>query len=179
MTPDYFETAAAFFEDFPAAPVKSEEELWDYFIRKTASAIGCHAATVFEADEIKKILTFKKSTGPVAGDLEGVSFGYQGIAGWCAENKRSVLVNDAENDARFTEKVDYVTGFKTRNVIAVPALSGGRLLGVIEFINSLRGSFSEADLKLASMLTACISRDVHISRLETAVKQLGLKAKTP
>ncbi|MBI4800992.1 MAG: GAF domain-containing protein [Elusimicrobia bacterium] len=175
MTADYFETAAALFEDFSLAPLKSEEELWDYLIRKAASAVECHAATIFEADEIKKTLTFKKSIGPVGRELEGLSFGYQGIAGWCAENKRPILVNDTESDLRFTKKVDYGTGFKTKNVIAVPASSGGKLLGVAEFINSVRGSFSETDLKLASMLTAFVARDVYISRLEATVKQLSLR----
>ncbi|MBU2483229.1 MAG: GAF domain-containing protein, partial [Proteobacteria bacterium] len=175
MSIDYFETAAALFEDFSAAPLQSEEELWEYLIRKTAPAIECHAATVFEADEIKKTLTFRKSIGPVGRDLVGVSFGYQGIAGWCAENKRPILVNDTENDLRFTKKVDYGTGFKTRNIIAVPAISGGKLLGVVEFINSVRGNFSEAEVKLAAMLTAFVARDVYMRRLEATIKQLSLK----
>lgn len=175
MTSDYFDTAMVLFEDFSTAQLQTEDELWDYLIRKAASAVGCHAATVFEADEVKKTLTFKKSIGPVGGELEGVSFGYQGIAGWCAENKRSILVNDTENDLRFTKKVDYGTGFRTKNIIAVPAVSGGKLLGVVEFINSVRGSFTEQEVKLAAMLTAFVTRDVYLRRLEATIKQLGLR----
>lgn len=173
MTSDHFETAAALFEDFAAAPLQSEDEIWEYLIRKTAAAVECHAATIFEVDEVKKTLTFKKSLGPVGGELEGLSFGYQGIAGWCAENKRAILVNDTETDLRFTKKVDYGTGFKTRNVIAVPAVFAGKLLGVVEFVNSMHGKFCEADVKLASMLTAFITRDVYLRRLEATVKQLS------
>jgi hypothetical protein len=85
MSRDNFSMLYALFEDLSAGPVKTEEELWDYIIRKTSSVIGCHAATFFEADEVKKTLTFRRSTGPVGADIMGVSFGYQGIAGWCGK----------------------------------------------------------------------------------------------
>ncbi|OGS50474.1 MAG: hypothetical protein A3J79_11145 [Elusimicrobia bacterium RIFOXYB2_FULL_62_6] len=175
MTADHFGTAAALFEDFASAPLQSEDEIWEYLIRKAAAAVGCHAATIFEVDEAKKMLSFKKSLGPVGSELEGVSFGYQGIVGWCAENKRAILVNDTENDPRFTKKVDYGTGFKTKNIIAVPALFGGKLLAVVEFINSVNGKFTEEEAKLASMLTAFMSRDVYLRRLEATIKQLSLR----
>lgn len=178
MSRDHFALLYALFEDFSSGPAKTEDELWDYLIRKTSSVIGCHAATYFEADEDKKTLTFRRSIGPVAADLAGVSFGYQGIAGWCAENRKPLLVNDVETDTRFTKKVDYGTGFKTKNVLAVPAVSGGRLLGVVEFVNSSEGSFSAQDLGLASMITYCAARDIRISRLETTVKQLNLKGES-
>ena len=178
MNRDHFALLYALFEDFSACHAKTEEELWDYLIRKASSVIGCHAATYFEADEVIKTLTFRQSIGPVGADLVGVSFGYQGIAGWCAENRKAILVNDVETDPRFTKKVDYGTGFKTKNALAVPAVSGGKLLGVVEFINSSEGAFSAQDLELASMITDCVARDIYIGRLETTIKQLSLKGES-
>ena len=178
MSRDCFSMLYSLFEDFSAGPAKTEEELWDYLIRKTSSVIGCHAATYFEADEAKKTLTFRQSTGPVGADVTGVSFGYQGIAGWCAENRKPILVNDLAADPRFTRRVDSATGFKTKNAIAVPAVSGGKLLGVVEFINSIEGAFSEQDLQLASMITHCVARDIYIGRLEITIKQFNLRGKS-
>ena len=178
MSRDHFALLYALFEDFSFGRAKTEDELWDFLIRKTSSVIGCHAATYFEADETKKTLTFGHSIGPVGADLEGVSFGYQGIAGWCAENKKPILVNDVETDPRFTKKVDYGTGFKTKNILAVPAVSGGKLLGVVEFINSTEGVFSAQDLELAAMITQCAARDIYIGRLETTIKQFSLKGES-
>jgi PAS domain-containing protein len=178
MSRDHFALLYALFEDFSSGQAKTEDDLWDYLIRKTSSVIGCHAATYFEADEARKTLTFRRSIGPVGADLAGVSFGYQGIAGWCAENRKPILVNEVETDPRFTKKVDYGTGFKTKNVLAVPAVSGGKLLGVVEFLNSIEELFSVQDLELAFMITHFAARDIYIGRLETTIKQLSLKGES-
>jgi len=175
---DSLELIARFAGDLPAEAVKGEEALWEYLARRGAGIVNCHAASFFEADEAKKRITFKKSIGPVGGDLVGVSFAYQGVVGACAEGRRSVLVNDADTSPLFTKKVDKGSGFQTKTVIAVPALVNGELLGVIEFINSIPGSFSDTDLKLAETLTALVSRDVYIRKLETTIKQLNLKGES-
>lgn len=178
MSRDYFPMLYALFDDLSAGQAKTEDELWDYLIRKTSSVVECHAATYFEADEAKKTLTFKRSTGPVGADITGVSFGYQGIAGWCAENRKPILVNDLAADPRFTTKVDSASGFKTKNALAVPAVSGGKLLGVVEFINSIEGAFTEQDVRLVSMITHCVARDVYNGRLEATIKQFNLRGES-
>jgi len=172
---DHFLALSGLFDEFYSSKAMTEEELWDWLIRRTSAVIGCEAATYFEAEEKQKTLTFKQSIGPVGGDIVGVSFGYQGIAGWCAENRKSILVDDVARDTRFTKKVDHITGFSTKSVIAVPALASGRLLGVVEFINALAGSFTEYDMKLCAMLSGCAARDVYACRLENTVKQLNQK----
>ncbi|HAT72372.1 MAG TPA: hypothetical protein DCS63_06105 [Elusimicrobia bacterium] len=175
---DPLELISKFTEELPAEAAKGEEALWEYLARRGAGIVNCHAASFFDADETKKRLTFKKSIGPVGGDLIGVSFAYQGVAGACAEGRRSVLVNDAEASPLFTKKVDKGSGFQTKTVIAVPALANGELLGVIEFINSIPGSFSDADLRTAETLTALVSRDVYIRKQEATIKQLNLKGES-
>jgi len=167
-----------FSEDLPGEAAKGEEALWDYLSRRGAGVLNCHAASFFEADDVKKRLTFKKSIGPVGGDLLGVSFGYQGVVGFCAEGRKSVLVNDAETSPLFTKKVDKGSGFRTKTVIAVPAIANGELLGVVEFINSIPGVFSDDDLRCAEMMTALAARDVYILRLEATIKQLNLKGES-
>jgi PAS domain-containing protein len=154
------------------------DTLWDFLTRAGVSALGCHAASFFEADDVKKTLTFKTSIGPVGRDLAGVSFAYQGVVGDCAATRRAVLVNDAENDPRFTKKVDYGTGFKTKCVLALPAFAGEKLLGVMEFVNSVSGAFSQDDLLLGQAMTSLTSLEVYIKKLEITVKQLNLKGES-
>ena len=175
---DPLELISKFAADLPAEAAKGEEALWDYLARRGAGIVNCHAASFFEADDAKKRLTFKKSIGPVGGDLVGVSFGYQGVVGFCAESRKSVLVNDAENSPLFTKKVDKGSGFQTKSALAVPAIANGELLGVMEFINSIPGAFTEDDLKCAEMMTALAARDVYIVRLGTTIKQLNLKGES-
>ncbi|OGR62764.1 MAG: hypothetical protein A2X31_06535 [Elusimicrobia bacterium GWB2_63_22] len=175
---DPLELISKFAADLPAEAAKGEEALWDYLARRGAGIVNCHAASFFEADDAKKRLTFKKSIGPVGGDLVGVAFGYQGVVGFCAEGRKSVLVNDAENSPLFTKKVDKGSGFQTKSALAVPAIANGELLGVMEFINSIPGAFTEDDLKCAEMMTALAARDVYIVRLGTTIKQLNLKGES-
>jgi PAS domain-containing protein len=175
---DSLELISKFTEGLSAESAKGEEALWEYLARRGAGIVNCHAASFFEADDAKKRLTFKKSIGPVGGDLVGVSFGYQGVVGFCAEGRKPVLVNDAETSPLFTKKVDKGSGFQTKTVIAVPAIANGELLGVVEFINSIPGAFSDADLKTAEALTALTARDVYIKKLEATIKQLNLKGES-
>ena len=175
---DMLDFISKFSDDLPAEAAKGEEALWEYLARRGAGIVNCHAASFFEADEAKKRLTFRKSIGPVGGDLVGVSFGYQGVVGFCAESRKAILVNDAENSPLFTKKVDKGSGFRTKSVIAVPAIANGELLGVMEFINSIPGEFSEAELKAAELITALTARDVYIKKLEATIKQLNLKGES-
>lgn len=179
MIRDHFAVLYQLFEELSSGPVRREDELWDALIRKGSAAVGSEAATYFEADETKRTLTFRRSQGPVGEDIIGMSFGYQGIAGWCAENRKPILVADASADPRFTVKVDKMSGFRTKSVIAVPAIAGGKLLGVAEFLNAADGgSFSEQDLRLAALASSLIAGEVYARRLETTVAQLGQKVES-
>ena len=60
----------------------------------------------------------------------------EGIAGWVAQNRESVLIEDVQNDPRFSSQADHETGFVTRTILCVPLLYGGDLLGVINVLNS-------------------------------------------
>jgi len=175
---DMLEFLSKFSEDLPAECAKGEDALWEYLARRGAGIVNCHAASFFEADEEKRRLTFKKSIGPVGNDLIGLSFGYQGVVGFCAESRKAILINDAENSPLFTKKVDKGSGFQTKTVISVPAIANGELLGVMEYINSIPGAFSDAELKAAELITALVARDVYIRKLETTVKQLNLKGES-
>jgi hypothetical protein len=70
------------------------------------------------------------------------------VAGWVAANGVPVVVNDVQNDPRWTTRVDTRSDFVTRHVVAVPLLHQGRLVGVLEGINKKDGTgspFSTAD----------------------------------
>ncbi|HOW90401.1 MAG TPA: GAF domain-containing protein [Elusimicrobiales bacterium] len=179
MNRDHFSELYSLFEKLSSAPAGTEDGIWDQMITVCAAAIGSEAATYFEAEEKQKTLTFRRSMGPVGSDIVGMSFGYQGIAGWCAENRKPILVADAGSDPRFTKKVDMLSGFVTKSVMAVPALAGGRLLGVAEFINrAAGGAFGEEDLRLAAMAASLAARDAYVCRLENTVAQLTMKVES-
>ena len=164
--------------EFLAKKFQKEEEIWDFFIRNSSSLLGSIVATYFEADEKKRTLSIKNSIGPVGEDIKGVSFGYEGIVGWCADTKKPIIVNDVETDTRFSKKMDFSSGFKTKNILAVPCAVDNELLGIIEFVNSLNGEFSETDLALATTLASFVSQKVYIARLRGTINKLNLKGES-
>jgi len=75
-----------------------------------------------------------------------------GIAGAVARQKACVIVPDAYADPRFNPDVDRRTGWRTRNMAAVPMTNlAGQLVGVLEALNKRCGSFTADD---AALLTA-------------------------
>ena len=89
----------------------------------------------------------------------------EGIAGWVAQNRESVLIEDAQNDPRFSSQADQETGFVTRTILCVPLLYGGDLLGVINVLNSKdKPSFDYFDEELLECFADLASTAIMRSR---------------
>lgn len=73
----------------------------------------------------------------------------QGIAGWVAEQEKTLVITDARSDSRFFQGADAATGFVTRNMIAVPLIGRSGLIGVAEIINFNRQDY---DIELIEQL---------------------------
>jgi signal transduction histidine kinase len=102
----------------------------------SAMTLQAKAATLFVVDERNRELIFYMPTGTAGGMLHEMRIPqHQGVAGWVSMNRRSIIVNNVENDPRFTSLVDDTTGFKTRNILCVPLTVQGRLVGVLEVLN--------------------------------------------
>lgn len=113
----------------------------------TAYVLQAQAATLFLADERQGQLRFYVPTGKAGGVLSEMRIPInQGVAGWVANNRQSIIVNDAAKDQRFSGHVDAKTGFHTKNILCVPLLSQGRLVGVLEVLNKeVKGGFTPDD----------------------------------
>jgi sigma-B regulation protein RsbU (phosphoserine phosphatase) len=109
------------------------------------------ASTLLLYEEKTGDLVFKIALGEAGKELQEryrMSVG-QGIAGWCAESRKTVVVNDVYSDDRFDPNFDKHTGFKTKAILCAPLLFKGKLLGVIEAINPLeKEGFDDDDLTL-------------------------------
>jgi HD-GYP domain-containing protein (c-di-GMP phosphodiesterase class II) len=72
----------------------------------------------------------------------------EGIAGHVAGTGEPLLLDDVQNDPRFSRTADKKSGFVTRNMICVPVRVRDKLLGVLQAINKRRGGrFDEGDLQ--------------------------------
>ena len=116
----------------------------------------CEAASILLLDEGKTHLFFKVATGEKGGIVTRfrVKVG-EGIAGWVAEKREPLLINNVAGDSRFTSQVDNASGFKTKSVICVPMLASGDLVGVLEVLNRKNnGAFTAAHQNLLESLAS-------------------------
>lgn len=91
-------------------------------------------------------------------ELRGLKVG-TGLAGWTAEHREPLLVEDAYEDPRFFPEFDKRTGFRTRSVLCVPLFARGELIGVGEILNKKGGGTFTAEDQ------ALFTRFCHIAAL--------------
>ncbi|MEW6102485.1 MAG: GAF domain-containing protein [bacterium] len=100
-------------------------------------------------------LIFKVAKGEKAEEVKKyrVRIG-EGIVGYVAESKESLIVPDVSKDERFYKKIAEDVNFKTYNIMATPIILDDNLLGVIEVINKLeKEPFTKDDLELLETIS--------------------------
>lgn len=101
----------------------------------------------------------------------------QGIAGVAAQTRKSVMVNDAQEDPRFCRDVDCAIRFTTRNLLAVPMVDRDRLVGVLEVVNKVGGAFTQLDLTALEMFSSHAATSITNARLiEDQIRNAQLAA---
>lgn len=103
----------------------------------------------------------------------------EGISGWVMEHGQPALVNDPYSDTRFSGHGDDRTGISTKALICAPLLLKGEVLGTIQAINPIEGSFSQNDLRLivnlANLASSAIANAQQFARTQAAEERyLGL-----
>jgi putative nucleotidyltransferase with HDIG domain len=118
-------------------------------ISLTQNSIQPLATTLMiQSDNNKQELYFQFAEGPQAKQLKRLHIGRQsGISNWVIQNRKPMLVNNAEKNKVYYRFIDDATGFRTRAAIAAPLVSQGEVIGVIEALNKSQGIlFSKHDL---------------------------------
>lgn len=93
----------------------------------------------------------------------------QGIAGWVAENRKPVIINDVYADKRFYANVDKDSGFQTSSMVCIPLQVEERTIGVLQAINKKSGNFNEHDLRLLQAIGGPLAAAIENARLHNDV----------
>jgi len=95
----------------------------------------------------------------------------RGIAGWVAQNGRSVRLENAYEDPRFEPEVDKKLGFTTRRLLCLPIRNeAGAIVGVLQLLNKAEPFTSEDEAFLdalsAHVAIALEKAQLHRERVE-------------
>jgi signal transduction histidine kinase len=102
----------------------------------------------------------------------------EGIAGECVKNKSSIIVDNTQNDSRFSNRADQESGFTTNSILCVPLIIDNECIGALEVVNKKDDAvFDKHDLLLAEAIASQIAIAIHNVQLaEEALKTERLAA---
>lgn len=132
----------------------------DHLLLKVLDAIeelcDSEAGSILLYDEILHVLYFKCASGEKGELLKQVVLpvAEDSIAGWVALHREPVIVNDIARENRHYKGMDQLLKFKTKNLVCIPIISGGKLYGVLESVNKKNGNFSDEDKAYLMFLAA-------------------------
>lgn len=121
-------------------------------------------------------LYFEICVGPAAEQLKALKVPVdEGIAGSVFRTGKGRLVGDVREDPDFSARFDAMTSFRTKSIIAVPLLSRGKSLGVIEIVNGEHGrEFTVDDLRACAAIADFAAIAIENARNFKAVQELTL-----
>ncbi len=132
-----------------------KEEVLKRILNQTKILLNCESSSILLVDRGLKQLNFAVLSKDEEGDiLKNASLRMgEGIAGTVWQNGIPILINDAQNDPRFSDRADKMAKTVTRSIIAVPLTVNGEIIGVIEAINKIDGGFSIFDLQVLQFVS--------------------------
>ncbi|XP_041418718.1 cAMP and cAMP-inhibited cGMP 3',5'-cyclic phosphodiesterase 10A isoform X2 [Xenopus laevis] len=90
----------------------------------------------------------------------------KGIAGQVARTGEVLNIPDAYADPRFNRDVDVYTGYTTRNILCMPIVIRGSVIGVVQMVNKLSGSaFSKTDENNFKMFAVFCALALHCANM--------------
>jgi len=130
------------------------KELLKLVMELAARSLRGEASSILLKDKETGDLLFDVATGSSAEAMKTIRVPRgQGIAGHVAETAECVLVPDCSKDPRFFKEADKKSLFVTRNIVAVPLIARGEVIGVMEVLNRIGdATFDDGDVMLLRAL---------------------------
>lgn len=146
------------------------DRIMDVAVREAGRAVDCERAGFYAYDSSSKEL-YTQATFGFEGEPFRVLLG-QGITGAVGERRAAEIVGDPQSDPRWSRRIDHITGFPTRNLLAAPVLTADdRLLGVLLLLNKRDGEFDDFDLQLARAFCEHTAAALHRAELVDAARR--------
>ncbi len=126
------------------------EEVLDNSMKCAEEFMGAEASTVYELDDRKNEIVVRLARGEKKGPVERITLKVgEGIAGTVVKTGKAMVIQDVSQEKKFTDKIDRLTGFKTKSAICVPLMLKSRPMGALQVINKKSGEpFNRSDLEI-------------------------------
>lgn len=102
----------------------------------------------------------------------------RGIVGVVAQTGQPIIANDVRSHPAWSPLPDQLTGFTTQKLVAVPLVSEGEILGVMELLNKKEGDFNLEDVQLLSLVASAAASAIQNGRQYESLKQANQALRT-
>jgi signal transduction histidine kinase len=139
------------------------------------SAVGvlkASAGSLLLWDEVTNELVFAVTDGGAGEALEGQRMpADRGIAGWVFTHRQPDIVHQVRSNERWNSAIDESLGYYTSSLVAVPMITKGQGIGVLEVLNKKSGeNFDENDRDILYALAGQAAIAVVNARLYQEVR---------
>jgi len=136
--------------------IHSEERLLQLIVDATVGLFAAEAASIALFEREPDRLEFRVAGGAHGADIVGISVTpTEGIIGYVFSTGESVALSDVTADPRFDRQVAERTGYVPRSIAAVPLVSEGQVVGVLQALDKQAGeTFSPRDMELLASFAA-------------------------
>ncbi|MEW6057005.1 MAG: HD domain-containing phosphohydrolase [Bdellovibrionota bacterium] len=143
-------------------------------LEATCKLLNCATGSLLLVDAATNELYWETALGASGEELKQafrLAINDQSIAGHVALTCKSIVVNDVAQSPFHFKKADEKTKFKTLNMVCVPVVAKGTVIGVLEAINKRDGDFTQEDLGLLETLSHQVAIAVENAQLYTKLKE--------
>ncbi|XP_071264979.1 cAMP and cAMP-inhibited cGMP 3',5'-cyclic phosphodiesterase 10A-like [Salvelinus alpinus] len=150
------------------------DSLLEHIMINAKSLVNADRCALFQVDHNNKELYSdlfdigEENEGkPVFRKTKEIRFSIEkGIAGQVARTGEVLNIPDAYADPRFNREVDLYTGYTTRNILCMPIVSRGTVIGVVQMVNKLSGSaFTKTDENNFKMFAVFCALALHCANM--------------
>uniref|UniRef100_A0A4W6EAL4 Phosphodiesterase n=2 Tax=Lates calcarifer TaxID=8187 RepID=A0A4W6EAL4_LATCA len=150
------------------------DSLLEHIMIYAKNLVNADRCALFQVDHNNKELYSdlfdigeEKEGKPVFRKTKEIRFSIdKGIAGQVARTGEVLNIPDAYADPRFNREVDLKTGYTTRNILCMPIVSRGTVIGVVQMVNKLSGSaFTKTDENNFKMFAVFCALALHCANM--------------
>lgn len=148
-------------------------EIMQSLLAQMNDFLNAEAISIALVDSLTNELVYQVAEGAGAEKIVGLRLpSNQGLSGWVMKHSEPALVADTNLDPRFHQLGDERTGHPTLAMICAPMIFKGEVLGTVQAINPIDGTFTEEDLdvlvNLANIASTAIANAQQYARTVAA-----------